>query len=67
MGDVDDDDGGGGFARVPVQVGEVAEPAGEVVVSVQDRAEDLSWLGGLVEGRFYEGGWGGRWTYDEDT
>ena len=41
MRDVDDDDGGGGLARVPVEVGEVAEAAGEVVIAVEDRAEDL--------------------------
>ena len=34
VGDVDDDDGGGGLACVPVQVGEVAEAAGEVVIAV---------------------------------
>lgn len=63
MGDVDDDDGGGGFTRVPVEVGEVAEAAGEVVVAVEDCAEDLSGLGwlGLVLS-FRRGGGRGRTT-----
>lgn len=34
VGHVDDDGGGGGLAGVPVEVGEVAEAAGEVVVAV---------------------------------
>ena len=38
--DVGDDDGGGGFARVPVEVDEGAVAGGEVVVAVQDSAED---------------------------
>ena len=41
MGDVDDDDGSGGFAGVPVQVGEVSEAACKVVVTVEDCAKDL--------------------------
>ena len=41
MRDVGDDDGSGGFARVPVRVDEVVEAAREIVVAVQDRAEDL--------------------------
>lgn len=38
--DVGDDDGGGGLARVPVEVDEGAVARGEVVVAVQDGAED---------------------------
>lgn len=60
---VDHDDGGGRFPRVPVEVDEVAEAAGEVVVTVQDRAEDL--MRGVQLGRAC--GEGARWTYDEDT
>ena len=41
VGDVNDDDGGGGFAGVPVQVGEVSEAASEVVVTIEDCAKDL--------------------------
>ena len=40
MGDVGDDDGGGGFAGVPVQVDEGAVASGEVVIAVEDGAED---------------------------
>ena len=40
MGDVGDDDGGGGFAGVPVEVDEGAVAGCEVVVAVQDGAED---------------------------
>ena len=40
MGDVGDDDGGGCFAGVPVEVDEGAVAGGEVVVAVQDGAED---------------------------
>ena len=41
MGDVDDDDGSGGFAGVPVQIGEVSEAASKVVITVKDCAKDL--------------------------
>ena len=41
MGDVDDDDGGGGFACVPIQVREVSKAAREVVITVEDRAKNL--------------------------
>ena len=34
MGNVGDDDGGGGFAGVPIQVDEGAVAGGEVVVAV---------------------------------
>ena len=40
VGDVGDDDGGGGLAGVPVEVDEGAVAGGEVVVAVQDGAED---------------------------
>ena len=40
VGHVGDDDGGGGFARVPVEIDEGAVAGGEVVVAVQDGAED---------------------------
>ena len=40
MGNVGDDDGGGGFAGVPVEVNEGAVAGCEVVVAVQDGAED---------------------------
>ena len=49
MGDVDDDDGGGGFACVPVQVREVSEAAREIVVTVEDCAKDLTGSRGLSE------------------
>lgn len=40
VGNVGDEDGGGGLADVPVEVDEGAETGREVVVAVQDRAED---------------------------
>ena len=40
VGDVGDDDGGGGLAGVPVEVDEGAVARGEVVVAVEDGAED---------------------------
>jgi len=40
-GDVGDEDGGGGFADVPVEVDEGAVGFGEVVVAVEDCGEDL--------------------------
>ena len=40
MGDIGDDDGGRGFAGVPVEVDEGAVAGCEVVVAVQDGAED---------------------------
>ncbi len=73
VGHVGDDDGGGGLARVPVEVDEGAVARGEVVVAVQDGAEDdegaeaedaeeddLS--GGGVSG--WMGGWGWRVVAD---
>lgn len=41
MGDVDDDNGSGGFAGVPVQIGEVSKAASKVVVTVKDCAKNL--------------------------
>ncbi len=41
VGDVDDDDGSGGFAGVPVQVGEVSEATSKVIITVEDCAKDL--------------------------
>lgn len=53
-GDVGDEDGGGRFANVPVEVDEGAVGFGEVVVAVEDCGEDL--LGGLcVSGCMGEG------------
>ena len=41
VGDVDDHNGSGGFGGVPVQIGEVSEAAGKVIVTVEDCAKDL--------------------------
>ncbi|KAI4237358.1 MAG: hypothetical protein LQ352_007942, partial [Teloschistes flavicans] len=41
VGDVGDEDGGDGFADVPVQIDEGAVAGGEVVVTVENRGEDL--------------------------
>ena len=41
MGNVDDHNGSGGFAGVPVQIGEVSEAASKVIVTVEDCAKDL--------------------------
>ena len=41
VGDVDDNDGSGGFAGVPIQIGEVSEAASKVIVTVEDCAKDL--------------------------
>ncbi len=40
-GDVGDEDGGGGFADVPIEVNEGPVGFGEVVVAVEDCGEDL--------------------------
>lgn len=40
MGNVGDDDGGGGFTGVPVEVYEGAVARGEVVVAVEDGTEN---------------------------
>ena len=40
VGYVGDDDSGGGFSGVPVQVDEGAVAGGEIVVAIEDGAED---------------------------
>ena len=44
------------FAGVPVEVGEVAEAAGEVVVAVEECAEDLKGFGDELDWAL--GDWG---------
>lgn len=68
VGDIGDDDGGGGFAGVPVEVDEGAVAGGEVVVAVEDGAEDDEgtegedaeeddFSGGEVSGGMFRIGW----------
>lgn len=40
MGHIGNEDGGGGFTDIPVEVDEGAVAGGEVVVAVQDRGQD---------------------------
>ncbi len=40
MGDVGDDNSGGGFAGIPIQVDEGAIACGKVVVAIKDGGED---------------------------
>lgn len=41
IGDVDDNNGSGGFADVPVQIEEIFEAISKVVVTIKDCAKDL--------------------------